>query len=94
MMAWAEYAEGDLTVSRGAPKTFNSSGASMRSFCPDCGTGLFYRNDEILPGLVEVQLATFDDAGTLTPSMQIVTAERVSWMGHINEIPAHEGFPE
>jgi len=94
MMAWAEYAEGDLTVSQGIPKTINSSGTSMRSFCPDCGTGLFYRNEEILPGLVEVQLATFDDTGKLAPAMQIVTAERVSWMGHINEIPAHEGFPE
>ncbi len=94
VMAWAEYAEDDVTLSQGAPKSINSSGAAMRSFCPDCGTGLFYRNQELLPGLVEVQLATFDDAGKLAPTMQIVTAERLGWMQRIHEIPAHEGFPE
>ena len=94
MMAWAEYAEDAVTVSKGAPKTINSSGASMRSFCPDCGTGLFYRNAEILPGVVEVQLATFDVDGKLAPAMQIVTAQRVAWASDLSTIPAHEGFPE
>jgi hypothetical protein len=93
-MAWAEFAEDNLTVSKGTPKTVNSSGAAMRTFCPNCGTKLFYRNQEVLPNLVEVTLATFDPDGKLTPTMQIVTAERLGWMRHINEFPAHEGFPE
>ena len=25
----------------------------MRSFCPDCGTGLWFRNADNLPGIVE-----------------------------------------
>jgi len=52
-MAWAEFPEASLTVLQGAPKTLNSSGTAMRSFCGncgDCGTGLFYRNAGILPG--------------------------------------------
>lgn len=66
----------------------------MRSFCPDCGTGLFYRNSEILPGLVEVQLATLDDAEALPPSMQIQTAERLHWMSDLGKIKAFDRFPE
>lgn len=93
-MAWTEFGEDSLVASQGLPKTINSSGATMRSFCPDCGTTLFYRNQEILPNIAEVALASFDPDGTLTPTMQIVTAERVGWMRHVNELPAHEGFPE
>ena len=94
VMAWAEFTEDSLVASQGTPKTINSSGAAMRSFCPDCGTTLFYRNQEILPNIVEVSLASFDPDGTLTPTMQIVTAERLGWMRQINAFPAHEGFPE
>jgi hypothetical protein len=94
VMAWAEFPEEALTVTQGAPKTYNSSGASIRSFCPDCGSGLFYRNAEILPGLVEIQSATLDDAAALAPTMQIQTAERLGWMEHIHEIPAFDRFPE
>jgi hypothetical protein len=93
-MVWAEYTEDALTVTQGDPKTINSSATAMRSFCPDCGTGLFYRNAELLPNLVEVQLATLDHPDVLAPTMQIQTAERLGWMTHIDELPAFERFPE
>jgi hypothetical protein len=94
VMAWAEFTEDSLVASSGIPKTIKSSGAAMRSFCPECGTTLFHRNQDILPDIVEVSLASFDPDGSLPPTIQIVTAERLGWMRHVNEIPAHEGFPE
>jgi hypothetical protein len=94
VMAWVEYPEDALSVTRGEPKTINSSGSSMRSFCPDCSTGLFYRNEAILPGLVEVQLATLDNADTLPPTVQIQTAERLGWMPTIHSLPEFDRFPE
>ena len=93
MVAWAGFAESDLSVTQGAPKTVNSSGAAMRSFCADCGTGLFYRNAELLPGIVEIQSATFDDPEALPPSVQIQTADRLGWMKHAHQLPAFEKFP-
>lgn len=93
-MAWAEYAEDALRMTQGEPKTINSSGTAMRSFCSNCGTGLFYRNPELLPDLVEVQLATLDNPDAFAPTMQIQTAERLGWMAHIHELPAFERFPE
>jgi hypothetical protein len=92
-MAWAEFPEASLTALQGAPKTINSSGTAMRSFCGDCGTGLFYRNAAILPGIVEVQLATLDAADTLAPTLHIQTAEQLPWMGRLHELPAFERFP-
>jgi hypothetical protein len=93
VVAWAGFAEGDLKVTRGTPKTRNSSGAAMRSFCPDCGTGLFYTNAEYMPGVVEVQLATLDDPDSVPPTMHIQTAEEIGWMRSAHELPRVERFP-
>jgi hypothetical protein len=93
MVAWAGFAENEVTVTQGSPKTVNSSGTAMRSFCADCGTGLFYRNAELLPGVVEIQSATLDDPGALPPSVQIQTAERIGWMKDAHALPGFERFP-
>ena len=94
MVTWAMYPEASLSVTQGQPKTVNSSGTAMRSFCPDCGSGLFYRNEEILPGIVDVQTATLDDPEALPPEITIQTAERMNWMQHMNELPEFERFPQ
>jgi hypothetical protein len=93
MVAWAVFSETDMTVTKGQPKTINSSGTAMRSFCADCGSGLFYRNAEVLPGIVNVQSSTLDDPEALPPVVQIQTAERLNWMKRAHELPEHERFP-
>ena len=94
VVAWAGFAEDQLTLTKGAPKIRNSSGAAMRSFCAECGTGLFYRNADILPNIVEVQLATLDDPEALPPTVHIQTAEQIGWMKTAHELPRIERFPE
>jgi hypothetical protein len=94
VVAWAGFAESDLTLVRGTPKTINSSGAAMRSFCADCGTGLFYRNAEKLPGIVELQVGTLDDPEACPPTMHIQTAEQLAWMKTAHELPRVDRFPE
>ncbi|TPQ26971.1 GFA family protein [Methylomonas koyamae] len=93
MVAWAMFPESALTVTEGQPKTINSSGTAMRSFCAECGSGLFYRNAAILPELVDVQTSTLDDPDALAPTMQIQVAERLVWMKHIHELPEFERYP-
>ena len=93
VVAWAMFPEAALKVTKGQPKTINSSGAAMRSFCAECGSGLFYRNVENLPGIVDIQTATLDDADALAATVQIQVAERLGWMAHISELPEFERFP-
>ena len=93
MVAWAMFPEASLTLIKGNPKTINSSGAAMRSFCADCGSGLFYRNQEVLPRIVDVQSSTLDEPNALPPTLQIQTAERLEWMKHIHALPEFERFP-
>lgn len=93
LVVWAIFPESEVKVKSGTPKTVNSSGAAMRSFCPDCGTGLFYRNAESLPGLVDVQVSTLDNPDALPPTVQVQTAERQSWISHLTALPAFERYP-
>ena len=93
MIVWAEFPESAVRVTKGTPKTINSSGAAMRSFCPECGSGLFYRNAEILPGVVEVRSSTLDNPEALPPTVQIQTAERQSCVPQLAALKAYERFP-
>ena len=93
MVSWAMFPDTALTLLQGQPKTINSSGTAMRSFCGECGSGLFYRNAAILPGIVDVQSATLDDPDQLPPSLQIQTAERLHWISTINDLPGFERYP-
>jgi hypothetical protein len=93
VVAWAGFPESALKMTSGTPKTRNSSGTAMRSFCADCGTGLFYRNEAFLPGIVHVQLAALDDPGAFPPTVHIQTAEEIGWMKTAHGLPRFDRFP-
>lgn len=94
VMSWAGYDDDALKVTKGAPKVFRMSDVSYRSFCGDCGTGLFYRNADMLPGKVEVQSSTLDDPEAMPPLVHIQVAERLSWMHPAHKLPEVERFPD
>lgn len=93
-VAFAAFPEANLQVTQGVPIEFNSSGAAFRSFCGTCGSGLWYRNEEILPGIVEVHAATLDNADAFPANGHIQLAERIGWMATAHELPGYQRFPE
>lgn len=93
MVSWAAFAEEDFALTAGTPRTHNSSGASMRSFCPDCGTGLFFRNADYLPGVVDIQSVTLDDPDELPPQAHIQVADRLGWMKTQDSLPEFDRYP-
>jgi hypothetical protein len=76
-----------------ATRVCTSSQHGRREFCAACGTGLFYRNDDIFAGLVDVQSATWDDPDAFAPTEQIQIAERIGWMAGVHLLPAFERYP-
>ena len=56
-------------------------------------TGLFYTNDAMLPGLVDVQSATLDEPDELPAQAHIQTAERLGWMAEAHRLPEFERYP-
>jgi hypothetical protein len=93
MVGWAAFSEADVKVTKGAPVTYHSSEHGRRAFCGACGTGLFYRNAEALPGIVDIQSATFDDPAALAPQIHIQVADRIPWMEDAHKLPAFERYP-
>lgn len=92
MVGWALVRQEELDVS-GTPKIYASSDMGRRHFCGDCGTGLFYTNEAIFPGQIDVQTATLDDPDLIPAQAHIQTAERIGWMEKAHELPAFERYP-
>ena len=89
---WALTATDELEI-KGAPRTYQSSEQGRRFFCDQCGTGLFYTNQTIFPGMTDVQSATLDDPDALPLQAQIQTAERIAWMADLHALPAFDRYP-
>lgn len=93
MVAWAMFTHDAVKIEKGAVKVYHSSENGRRHFCAECGTGLFYTNDVILPGITDVQSATLDDPNALAPRAQIQVADRIGWMAHAHELPTFDRYP-
>ena len=93
MVGWAMFREAALQVSSGSPATYASSENGRRQFCGTCGTGLFYRNNQTLPGIVDIQTATLDDPDALPARLHVQVAERIGWMEKAHELPQFPRYP-
>lgn len=92
MVGWIAFKEEQVRIS-GSPVSYASSEHGRREFCGACGTGLFYRNATVLPGLVDIQSSTLDHPERQAPGAQIQAAERLPWVTSLNDIPAFERYP-
>ena len=93
MVAWTMYPESALRVTKGAVRVYVSSEHARREFCAECGTGLFYRNAEVLPGIVDIQSATYDNPDAVPAQVQIQVADRIGWMAEAHALPAFDRYP-
>ena len=93
MVGWTMYRQSEFKVTKGTPKIYKSSPDGRRHFCPDCNTGLFYINEVMLPGIVDIQSATYDDPDAVPARAHIQVADRIGWMEHAHELPEFERFP-
>jgi hypothetical protein len=93
MVNWALVSSNDIQI-KGSPKLYASSENGRRHFCGDCGTGLFYTNDQIFPGMIDVQASTLHDPSAILPvQCQIQTAERMDWVRDLADLPSFERYP-
>ena len=94
MVAWA-IAPADQVKIAGTPKTYRSSEHGVRHFCGNCGTSLFYTNEKIFPGAIDIQTATLDDPDALQPppSAHIQMADSIGWMNGAEALPKFDRYP-
>ncbi|HEY0629054.1 MAG TPA: GFA family protein [Sphingomicrobium sp.] len=92
MVAWGLVGKDQLKIT-GETKEYASSEHGRRHFCANCGTALFYTNDQVFPGQIDVQIATLDDPNEMAPELQVQAAERIGWVEGLERIPAFERYP-
>ena len=92
-MAWLAVPDSTFAVTQGSARGWSGTGGAVRFFCATCGTGLYYLNPHVLPGIVDIQSATLDNAEALEPGIQIQCAERLDYMTRLEAMPAVERFP-
>lgn len=93
MVGWAMFSEDKVRVT-GSPKHYKSSEHVTRQFCGTCGTGLFYTNPSVFPGMIDVQTATLDDQSIYPPAIHVQWADAAPWMGKAHDLPKFDRFPE
>ena len=47
----------------------------------------------MLPGIIDIQSATYDDPDSVPAGAHIQVAERIKWMESVHELPAFERYP-
>lgn len=93
-VAWAILPQEKVRVAKGEPRVRSSSADGRRHFCGDCGTGLFYTNQAIFPGLIDIQSATLDDPDAIAgPTAHIQVADQIHWMREAHQLPTFERYP-
>ncbi len=93
VVGWAMFPRDAVKIEKGQTREYHSSEHGRRHFCVNCGTGLFYTNEKILPGIIDVQSATLDAPERLPPKVQIQVADRIAWMEQAHTLPAFDRYP-
>lgn len=92
MVGWIAF-PADRVAVNGSTVTYRSSEHGSREFCGGCGTGLFYRNQAFLPGIIDIHSGTLDHPESQTPTAQIMVKDRLSWSTGVNDLPEFQTYP-
>jgi len=93
VIVWSAFPAARFGVIAGEARTYSSNGQAIRHFCATCGTGLWYVNEDVLPGLVDIQTATLDTPEALPPQVHIQAAEQLAWMKGADALPHFDRYP-
>jgi hypothetical protein len=91
--AWIAFPAEALEVTAGAPSEYRSSEHGRRHFCGACGTGLFYYNAKVLPGIVDIQSVTLDEPEAFVPQIHIQVADSLGWESSLEQLPRFDRYP-
>ena len=92
VVAWMAFKADQFRLTQGTAASY-ANGASVRHFCGQCGTPVYFVNEEMLPGIVDVQSVTLDEPDAHAPQVQIQVAERRAWMADLSGLPEFARFP-
>ncbi len=69
-------------------KHYRAENGSVRSFCSECGSSLFYQCKES-GNTIDVALGAMDDEPEVRPVANIYTAHKASWVEMLPRLPTY-----
>lgn len=91
MTTWISVPRQAFRLTRGSPRTFQSSPGVRRGFCGDCGSPLTYENER-LPDEVHLYAAALADPSEVTPQRHVFVAEQLPWFEVLDDLPRYATF--
>lgn len=91
-VVWTLFPQDAVTIS-GTPVAYESSPGTSRQFCGTCGTGMFFYNEVIFPGQVDIQAGTMADQDAYPPQVHIQLADAPRWQAGMSGLPGFERYP-
>ncbi len=91
-VVWTLFPQDAVTIT-GTPVAYESSPGTIRKFCGKCGTGMFYYNETIFPGQVDIQAGTMDNPDAFPPQASIQLADAPHWEVRLKDLPRFDRYP-
>ncbi len=88
-VAWATFAQSELSFDSGELRERASSERARRGFCPDCGTQLTFAY-VAQPGSIDLAVATLDDPEAIAPEDHSWVRSKPSWLRIGDDLPRFE----
>ncbi len=92
LVGWAIFEAAAVSCDRSTVKVFESSEGVRRSFCPVCGTTLFFEAD-MMPGLIDITTESLDEPDAAVPTAQIWTMHETKCVKAFGGMARFEAFP-
>ncbi|WP_222945919.1 GFA family protein [Paraburkholderia podalyriae] len=89
-VAWFSVKRSEFRFVHGEPRSFASSKAVLRTFCPDCGTQLTYQHDDF-PDEIDITTCSLDVPDLVPPEHHTWTSRKLPWVHVSDALPKHEG---
>lgn len=83
---WVTAPRAAFTVTKGAPKTYDSSDHGKRQFCPDCGAQLTFWTSHH-PDFIDVTVGTLDHPGRFPAARHIWLDDKIAWLQLDQDLP-------
>ncbi|MBP0589915.1 GFA family protein [Paraburkholderia sp. LEh10] len=89
-VAWFSVRQSGFRFVDGEPRSFASSKAVLRAFCPDCGTPLTYQHDDF-PGEIDISTCSLDVPEQVPPEHHTWMSQKLPWIHVSDALPKHAG---
>lgn len=88
IVTWISVLRSGFRITKGSPRSYQSSTGVRRSFCGDCGSPLTYVA-ETIPEEVHILAGTLDDPSPVRPDRHVFVEDQLPWFEVFDELPRY-----